>query len=81
MVQWAMALFGILFAVFSTYIFGVTTHIVYNDAKENMFLHLDGNTSVFENFINVTLTRGILKMDILGNLNYFLCLGFLFIID
>jgi len=80
-VQWCVAGLGVLFIWMVSYLFIITTHIVYLESKENLYLYLDGNGPVFDNFHNVTLTRGILKMDVIGNLNFVLALGFFNIID
>jgi hypothetical protein len=53
----------------------VVTYYNYNAMRNFIVLHLDGNRSMWENFTVLTLTRGILKLDVLTNLLYFTCFG------
>jgi len=43
MIQWIVAGVGVFLCFFCSYIFVVTTTVVYYDEKENIFLFLDGN--------------------------------------
>ena len=58
-----MALNFIIFPLFC-----VVTYFVYVDMRDFIILHLDGNRIMFSNFKEVTMTRGILKLDVLANL-------------
>jgi hypothetical protein len=40
-------------------------------------LHLEGNAFVYQNFYEVCLTRGVLKLDFVANLMCFTCLFFI----
>lgn len=59
-------------------LFIAVTYFVYQDMREFIVFHLDGNRIMWQNFIEVTMTRGILKLDVLANLEYFSCFIFLF---
>lgn len=43
---------------------------VYEDIKDNIFLALGGNTSLWANFYNVTLTKSVLKLDLIFNCQF-----------
>ena len=54
-------------------LFFTVTYFVYMDMRELIVFHLDGNRIMWQNFIDFTLMRGILKLDVLANLQYFSC--------
>lgn len=62
-------------------LFYVTTYYVYQDMREFIIFHLDGNRIMWQNFIDVTMTRGILKLDVLANLEYFSCFSMILFRD
>jgi hypothetical protein len=45
--------------------------------KENIFLHLEGNAHVYENFYQVCYTRSVLKLDFVANLLFFTSIVFI----
>jgi len=52
--QLAMIVFGMLGVFFSCTLFLVITPIIFEETKENIFMHLDGNIMLFDNFLQVT---------------------------
>lgn len=73
-----MDFIGIGIALIVLPLFIAVTYFVYQDMREFIVFHLDGNRIMWQNFIEVTMTRGILKLDVLANLEYFSCFIFLF---
>ena len=69
---------GIGVGLFILPMFIAVTYFVYMDMREFIVFHLDGNRIMWQNFIEVTMTRGILKLDVLANIQYFSCFVFLF---
>ena len=55
--------------------------LVYRETKENIYLHLEGNQQVYDNFFQVTYTRGILKLDFIANLEFFTCFATILVSD
>ena len=49
--------------------------------REFIIFHLDGNRIMWQNFIDVSMTRGILKLDVLANLEYFSCFSMILFRD
>lgn len=43
---------------------------MYEDIKDNIFLALGGNTSLWANFYNVTLTKSVIKLDTIFNCQF-----------
>lgn len=62
-------------------LFFVITYYVYQDMREFIIFHLDGNRIMWQNFIDVSMTRGILKLDLLANLEYFSCFSMILFRD
>jgi hypothetical protein len=76
--QWLMMVIGSLFNIITFFLFGPICKLVHEELKENIFLHLEGNAFVYENFYQVCYTRGVLKLDYIANLLFFTCIAFLF---
>lgn len=57
------------------------TYFVYAEMRDWIVMHLDGNRIMFSNFKEVTMTRGILKLDVLANLQYFSCFSMIMFED
>ena len=68
-----MNFIGIGISTFVLIFYFIATYYVYMDMREFIVFHLDGNRVMWQNFIDVTMTRGILKLDVLANLEYFSC--------
>ena len=49
-VQWLMMLIGFSFNFITFFLYGPICRLVYQDMKENIFLHLEGNAFVYQNF-------------------------------
>ena len=62
-------------------LYGVVTYFVYTDMRSFILNHLDGNRIMWNNFKEITQTRGILKLDFLANLEFFSCFICLLIKD
>jgi len=43
---------------------------IYEDIKDNIFLALGGSNSLWENFYNMALSKSIIKLDLIGNLEF-----------
>ena len=76
-VQWLMMLIGFSFNFITFFLYGPICRLVYQDMKENIFLHLEGNAFVYQNFYQVCYTRCVLKLDFLANLLFLTCLFFI----
>lgn len=50
---------------------------VYEDIKDNIFLVVGGNKNIWDNFYNVTLSKSVLKLDVIANLEFWTTLYFL----
>lgn len=72
-----MMLIGTIFNVTTFFLYGPICRLVFQEMKENIFLHLEGNAFVYENFYQVCYTRGVLKLDFIANLLFFTCLFFI----
>ena len=69
-----MNLFGLTINLFTLPLFLVVSVCFYKDMMKVIIQHCDGKDIMFNNFQVVSLTRGVLKLDILSNLQYFSCL-------
>ena len=72
-----MMLIGGFFNFITFFLYGPICRLVFLEMKENIFLHLEGNAFVYENFYQVSFTRCVLKLDFLANLLFFTCLFFI----
>lgn len=70
-IQWILLVIGILIVALSLSLYYALSKLVYAETKENILLHLEGNMQVYDNFYQVTYTRGILKLDFIANLEFF----------
>lgn len=70
-VQWILLVFGLITVVICMTLYYGLSVLVFKETKENIFLHLEGNNQVYDNFYQVTFTRGILKLDFIVNLEFF----------
>ena len=52
---------------------------VYEDIKDNIFLALGGNTNLWSNFYYMTLTKSVIKLDLIFNLQFWT--AFLFVVS
>ena len=43
---------------------------IYEDIKDNISLALGGSNSLWENFYNMALSKSIIKLDLIGNLEF-----------
>ncbi len=43
---------------------------IYEDIKDNIFLALGGSNALWENFYNMALSKSIIKLDLIGNLEF-----------
>lgn len=50
---------------------------IYEDIKDNIFLALGGNTSLWVNFYNLTLSKSIIKLDLIFNLQFWTAFFFI----
>ena len=75
---YVMDFLGIGFNVVLLIMYCVVTYFVYTEMRQFILFHLDGNRIMWENFQEITTTRGILKLDVLANLEFFT--SFLFIL-
>lgn len=73
-VQWLMMLIGFSFNFITFFLYGPICRLVFQEMKENIYLHLEGNAFVYQNFYQVCYTRCVLKLDFLANLLFFTCL-------
>jgi hypothetical protein len=76
-ILWLFNIAGIFGCLLCLFLYNVVTPIVYEESKENIFLHLEGNTQVFDQFFDVCMTRGVLKLDFIANLEFFTILAFI----
>jgi len=76
-----MIVFGLIGVIFSCILYSAIGPIIYEETKENIFLHLQGNTMLFDNFYQVTQCRGVLKVDFLANVEFASCLIFIIVLD
>ena len=70
-IQWILIVFGLITVVICLTLYYGLSVLVFKETKENIFLHLEGNNQVYDNFYQVTFTRGILKLDFIVNLEFF----------
>jgi hypothetical protein len=59
----------------------IITYIIYTELNQNILLHLDGNKALFDQFIEITLSRGLLRLDLVANLLFFTTFFFILISD
>lgn len=76
-ILYVMDFIGIGFNVILLGLFSVVSYFVYLDMMNFIILHLDGNRTMWHNFREITHTRGILKLDILANLEFFSSFSFI----
>ncbi|MFN9902208.1 MAG: hypothetical protein ACK55Z_26180, partial [bacterium] len=43
---------------------------IYEDIKDNIFLALGGSNALWENFYNMAFSKSIIKLDLIGNLEF-----------
>lgn len=73
-----MDITGICLNVILFALYCVVTYFIYIEMRQFIILHLDGNRIMWTNFQEITMTRGVLKLDILANIEFFT--SFLFIL-
>ena len=49
--------------------------------RENLYLMLEGNRILYKQFNDITLTRGVIKLDFLANIVYFTSFIYIFVQD
>jgi hypothetical protein len=72
-----MIIFGTIFVIYCSILYITINPVIFENQKELIFSHLDGNQILFDNFLNITRIRGILKLDFLLNLEFITCLIFM----
>lgn len=80
-IQWIMIILGTIFNFVTILLYGPICKLVHEELKENIFLHLEGNAFVYENFFQVCHTRGVLKLDFVANLLFFTSTVFILIFN
>ena len=80
-ILYCMDFIGVGFNIILLLLFSVVTYFVYQEMMEFILLHLDGNRIMWNNFKEITTTRGILKLDILANLEFFSSFSFILFQD
>ena len=76
-----MIVVGIIGAGYSSFLYYNIIPIIEENQRENIFLHLEGNSMLFDNFYEVTSVRAILKLDFLFNLEFISCLVFILLLE
>lgn len=76
-----MMLVGTVLNVITFFLYGPICKLVHIEMKENIFLHLEGNATVYENFNEVCYTRAVLKLDLIANIIFFTCLVFIMVFN
>lgn len=76
-VQIALIGFGTIFVFFSSFLYIIIGPIIFEEMKEMIFMHIDGNQILLDNFLQITTIRGTLKLDSLLNLEFITCLVFI----
>lgn len=72
---------GIGFNLILLGLYSLVTYFVYQDMYKFIIFHLDGNRTMWMNFREITTTRGIMKLDILANLEFFSSFSFILFRD
>lgn len=80
-ILYVMAFIGIGLNFILLGMFCVVCHFVYMDMYKFIIFHLDGNRTMWNNFRELTFTRGILKLDMLANLEFFSSFSFILFRD
>jgi hypothetical protein len=44
---------------------------LYSEMRENLYLMLEGNRILYKQFNDITLAKGVIKLDLLSNIVYF----------
>lgn len=81
MVQCGLSAIGLIGVLLFTTLYLKIGPILLECMKEEVYLHLEGNKHLFDNFFYVTELRGYLKLDILMNLEFSTCLFFVVLFD
>ena len=76
-ILYCMDFVGVGFNIILLLLYSIVTYFVYQEMMEFILLHLDGNRIMWNNFKEITTTRGILKLDILANLEFFSSFSFI----
>ena len=76
-----MIIIGVAGVIYTTAFYLAIGPILFEKARENIFLHLEGNQMLYENFFTVTQVRGVLKLDFLFNIVFSQCLLFIVILE
>lgn len=77
-VQFVLDIVGIVAIIPLLFLTIAITFFVYDELRTTIYHHLDGNRVVYKDFQDITLTRAILKLDFLANLEFFT--AFIFVI-
>lgn len=62
-------------------IMSIVTYFIYQNMRLFILHHLENNRTLWHNFLQITMTRGILKLDIFANIEYFCCFSFILFND
>lgn len=77
-VQFVLDIVGIIIIIPLLFLTITITFFIYDELRTTIYHHLDGNRVVYKEFQDITLTRAILKLDFLANLEFFT--AFIFVI-
>ena len=80
-ILFVLDLIGIGFNIILLGLFALVTYFVYQDMYKFIIFHLDGNRTMWMNFREITTTRGIMKLDMLANLEFFSSFSFILFRD
>lgn len=72
---------GIGFNIILLALYSLISYFVYQEMMKFILQHLDGNRIMWNNFKEITTTRGILKLDVLANLEFFSSFSFILFQD
>lgn len=80
-ILYVMDFIGIGLNIILLGMFCLVAHFVYLEMYKFIIYHLDGNRTMWITLREITFTRGILKLDILANLEFFSAFSFILFRD